>query len=323
MAEIKDVQGVQKLDEMNLEGGSLTITPQEHEESFSESKFELSPEEFIFPLTIEEAGQEYPLFAHMKSYTQNEGVELFDNSGIKFKVEGREKLRTKTSVNDKVRPFFWKHFNSLEGIGKLIWKETRKPLTDAEKDLYDQGEISEDLVSGMDLDRQEQEDYIRNNPAHRIEEAAVLQGYGNFNIDINVNPQQKRLYIGGNNKTIIKGHVFVFKSNVIDGKETGENEKIKIRLGFKRASEFNSKRYLVATGQTEVHRKSEEWQRIEDNQTILEIGKSELLFAEGYTINGAPCTEDNRKEWIDQFPFWHLQACVNDIYGRGAQLKKA
>jgi len=311
----KDAQGVQKLDSLNLEGELITL--EEHEASFSESVFELNRKEFIFPLAVEEAGQEFVLFAHMKPYNQPEGIDLFEAMGIKFKFDGREKITTRTGLNEKVRPFFWKHFVSLEGLGKLVWKETGKKLTDAEAELYLEGGIEDSKIAEVELDSPEQEDYVKTNPAKRIEEAAVMQGYGNFNVDIIESPKTTRLIVGGKSRNLIAGHVFVFNP------ETKTNQKIKIKIGFKKDSEFNFRRYLAATGQSEMHRKSEEWQRIEDYRTILEIGKSEILFAEGYTINGDPCTEDNRKDWVDLFPFWHIQACVGNIYGRGAQLKNS
>lgn len=311
-----DASGVQKLDSLEVTGGELTV--EEYNESFSPGVFELNRTELTFPLRVEDSGQEYILLSKMKPYTQAEGIELFESMGIKFKFDGREKITTKTGMNEKVRPFFWKHFIALNGLGKLIWAETGKSLTDKEIENYGKGNIDDVKVKVADMaDQAEQESYIRNNPAKRIEEATVMQGYGNFNVDIMDAPKTTKLIVGGKNQNIIVGHVFVYNP------DTETNQKIQIKIGFKKESEFNFRRYLAATGQSEMHRKSEEWQRVEDYKTILEIGKSEIIFAEGYTINGVPCTEENRRDWVDLFPFWHLQACVGDIYGRGAQLKNA
>jgi len=308
----KDAQGVRKLDDMHLEGEAVSL--EKHEASFSEASFELNRDSFIFPLAVEDAGQEHVLFAHMRPYTHAEGIELFDAMGIKFRFEGREKLITKSALNEKVRPFFWKHFVKLEGLGKLVWLDGGKDLTDGEVEDYLMDKVDPALVEEKEQDLDSQTTYIKDNPAKRIEEASVMQGYGNFNIDVISARKTSRLVIGGRSQNVIVGHVFVYDP------EHG-NQKVKVRIGFKKDSEFNFRRYLAATGQSEMHRKSEEWQRVEDYHTILDIGKHEMLFAEGYTIKGEPCTGDNIKHWIDAFPFWHLQACVDDIYGRGATLK--
>jgi len=306
-----DTQGVRKLDKMSLETDEITV--EEYEKSFANGTFELAQEELIFPLTVEDSGVEHVLFAHMTPYTHKEGIELFDAMGIKFKFEGREKLTTRTGLNEKTRPFFWSHFKSLVGVKKPVFADTEKELTASEVEAYLDGDLDAEVVE-VALSREEQEQYIRDNPAKRIEEAAVMQGFGNFNIDVMTARKTSGLLIGGRNINKIVGHVFVYDP------ESG-NQKIKVKIGFKKDSEFNFRRFLTATGQSELHRKSEEWQRIEDYKTILDIGKSEILFAEGYTINGKPCTEENKNEWVDLFPFWHLQACVNDIYSRGATVK--
>lgn len=307
-------QGVRKLDEMQLEGEPITL--EEHEASLTGATYELNRDAFIFPLSVEEGGQEFVLLAHMKPYTHKEGIELFEAMGIKFRFAGREKLITKSGINEKVRPFFWRHFINLEGLAGLAWKEGGKTLTEDEIEEFIEGRIDPALVEEVELDVEAQTEYIKENPAKRIEEATVLQGYGNFNIDVISLPKTSRLIIGGRSQNTIVGHVFVYDP-------VAGNQKVKVKIGFKKDSEFNFRRYLAATGQSEMHRKSEEWQRVEDYDTILDIGKGEILFAEGYTINGAPCTVDNRKDWVDLFPFWHLQACIDDIYGRGATLKNA
>ncbi len=312
--DVKAAQGVRKLDEMHIEGDAVSL--EEHEASFSSASYELNRDILIFPLAVEDAGQEFVLLAHMKPYSHKEGIELFDAMGIKFKFVGREKLTTRAGLNEKVRPFFWKHFSQLEGLAKLVWIKDGTDLIDKEIDEFLDGKFSDDQVTEAGLDLDGQKAYVKENPAKRLEECAVLQGYGNFNIDVLTARKTNRLIIGGRSQNTIVGHVFVYDP------EHG-NQKVKIRIGFKKDSEFNFRRYLAATGQSEMHRKSEEWQRIEDYDTILDIGKSEIIFADGYTINGKPCVADNIKHWIDLFPFWHLQGCVDDIYGRGATIKNA
>lgn len=178
-------------------------------------------------------------------------------------------------------PFFWKYFITLTGLAR-----------------------ADDSVPSQE----EVEDWIKSHPRFAIERNVILHGFGGVRVE--EEPPISLLDVGG--------RVHAWQSLYCPALNC--NVKMDMYHVLQPETELDIRRYNQAIGQSRIHTRRSEWERIVNYGVIESLYNATIIEIIGMTVNGSACTAVNKDTWVKLVPFWHKEAVIG-TYFRGVSVK--
>jgi hypothetical protein len=246
--------------------------------------YELTAQELVFPLKVEQDGGEFVVLFHVAPYLGSELKDLLNALGRRFVTTGRATVRMEPGSREATKPFFDRYFLKMGGIAGN----------------NGDGPPSLEMQKAFLADN----DYLKSR--------AVLEGYGGIIIEdaeeSEAKPKVFRLDMAKNR--IVKTGFTLYSV------ERNASYKIGIDHTLKKESAADLAKYEKATSLGEMNIRKQEWRSLEDYEAIEKLYDSLILSVSGAVVNGTICTEENQKEWVRLIPFWFKSATIDEAFRR-------
>ena len=225
------------------------------------------------------------VYAHMRPYEEYPMKELLAVRNTRMAPKPGNILDLKESGKSEIVKFFWDHFIRLSG---------------------------ESLVTpnGETISVEEQTAFIKKHPRLDIPTTAVLGGYGGMSVR---DPEGKSLLDLAEDNTVSLQQLIG-----LDGQEL----RISMTHHFRQETEADNLRYQTATGSSRIYTRRQEYERVTNYDIVGQMYNDMIRSIDGMTINGLPCVEQNKDEWVKKVPFWHKDYALENLF-RGSQAKNA
>jgi hypothetical protein len=237
--------------------------------------YELNAEEIIFPIRLEQDGQEViGNFAMDAQYPSHEVKAFLDDLQIRERSNDTDEREVELGDEAGCRDFVTKHFHGILGIEEDISRE--------------------DMLAWL---------HANSDQKTRI----YVEGYDKILLAPEEGSGKLRIVLGSSEGSV-KGKriLFVPEAGIITVNLEHKHRRIteEDRLKFRRATKMIEKgpRRLVRTN----------WDVME------QLYESIFQSLEGYLIDGAACTAENKPTWVKKVPFSDRMFAINRIMRRVA-----
>jgi len=186
----------------------------------------------------------------------------------------------------KIGAFFWKHFLKLSGLSKR---------------------------DGSEPTAEEQQQWIRKQSKLGIERAVVMNGFGGVSVE-QTEEDEEELLFDLDSDNCIKTYQHLYFPDL---KLT---RRIDMAHHLGQETDQHSRRYRQATGKSQIHTRKQEWEKVTNYDTVEHLYNGLIEKVDGMQVQGVPCTESNKTDWIELIPFWHKEFVLGELF-RGVQVK--
>ena len=246
---------------------------------------ELAAEEFVFPLTVEQGGEQYIALFHMGPYQPRELIDFLDKSAKEFRSSGRARVIVEASADPGYSDLFDRHFIRLSGI---------------------EGEPSVE----------EQKAWLAKHGL--LKRRAVQEGYGGAEIlesvDGSAPPHGLRLAELTSNRIALVWNLWSI--------EQSRAEPITITHLLRSETVEDQRRYTLATGRLETHTRKGTWKVLIDHAAVCALYDTMAEEVTGCVVNGLACKAENKAVWAGLIPAWHKVAVLLEVF-TGGSIKNA
>ncbi len=254
------------------------------------SPYELTQEELIFPQILDIGDVAREIWVHLRRYSNPDLRELLSNTGIAYESAGsRGKIRAVSSNASLVQKFFDDHFLKLS---KVSSEDGSEPSL----------EIQKEWLAEQD-------------PLRDIKRRAVLLGFGGIHSEISGEDPGGTLVL-----TVGKKTEKVSCRLIMVDPEMGKARFYNFCHVFRMPTKADGNRHSRSTGETEINTRKSQW-GVDVDHDALELLYNDLIErAEGYSMQGEECLENNKERWVRQIPYWHKYHALEELF-RGVQTK--
>lgn len=237
---------------------------------------ELTAQEWIYPVTLEVDGGEFPVAFHMKPYAASDLKAVFSALAARFKRAGGANMGIVPGNREAAKPFFDRHFIRISG-GEEATVEEQKAWLEA----FDFVKIDV-VINGMSLETVQPE-----------EEVKTLRFALNGSRAKTVTLKQRLIPESGMEEvTVLLVHHF---QPILAGHYT---------------------KYERASQESELNTRKGEWKTTEDYDVIERLYDELIDSVEGALLNGQPCTFENKGAWLRLVPFRQKSVAVDEAFRR-------
>ena len=244
---------------------------------------ELTAPELIYPVTLEQEGQEFKVAFHMLPYAGADLKQVFSGMAARFKRSGGSSMGIIPGDRGVCKPFFDRYFLRISG-GEDATVEEQKAWLDANDFIK-----SDFVINGMSLE--------------------VPQSDGQ-------EPKSLRFALNGNHPKPV-----TVKQRLIP--ESGASEvEIILEHSFSKIDPKHHIRFERASLESELNTRKGEWKTSEDYDAIEKLYDDLVESVNGALLNGKPCGLETKAGWIRLVPFRQKSVTVDELFRR-IRLKNA
>lgn len=266
--------------ELQVPGGELVP-----EQERPQQAFDVAATEVVLPRTL----LSRTIYVHMKPYSQQAYKELQEARAMRMQAGGdyvdlKDGGKTETSV------FFWKHFVRLSGPGM------KRP-------------------DGSMGTPEQHHEFVRTHPRFDFENS-VTRSYLTPHMKIK---HDEELYPGSlldlteEDSRVTLLHDLYFEK---DDREA----RIEMTHVFQPETEIDKRRFISASGLLRFYHQTRESERRVNYDTLGQLYNHLIRRVEGATVNGQPCDESNKEEWVKLVPMAYKDITLTELF-KGVQEK--
>lgn len=241
---------------------------------------ELTTPEYVFPISVEQEGEDCIALFHMRAYNETELLALLADSAALFRTEGRSKMVVEPASRVAFLDFFDNHFVRLSGI-------EGDPTVEAQKSWLAQHQ-------GL---------------KYRV----VQEGYAGAELPASSNGAvptgRLRLSDIVDNKISIQWPLWSSAKERI--------ETVTMLHHLRPETREDYKRYSAATSRVETHTRKKLYKVLMDNRQLTKLYDGMIEQLDGCVFQGGSCVANNKAEWCEKVPLWHKLAVVHEVFTGG------
>ena len=250
-------------------------------------QLELAAKEYVFPISVQDG--QFKLLCWMRSARSSEIKRFYDQMMIRRRSRGRSEMEYRTSDLPGVRAFVDDHFVRMEGAT---------------------------LEDGTEPSHDDQREWLNQNDSFKIR--IFREGYDAFADWADDEPAMakgKPMLILSRPEHTIRAAWKLYSEG------TKSEETIKLSVTFEKLTKADSYQYEKSFRIIENLKTSDRY--VETNWDVIEgIFDRKAKKIAGALIDGAPCDESNREQWIKMVPFSLKVFCLAKI-GEEVEIKNA
>lgn len=240
-------------------------------------RLELTAQEWIYPITLELAGNDFPVAFHMKPYAAPDFKAMLGALSARFKRVGGASMEILPGNREPCKTFFDRYFIRISG-GEEASIEEQKAWLNA----YDF--VKADVVlNGMTIE-----------PVESQEEE----------------PKTLRFAVNGSRSKTV-----TLKQRLLPEAGADAIELLLVHR-FQPILATHYAKYERASQESELNTRKNEWKASEDYNVIEGLYDELVDSIGGAVVKGKPCTIENKGDWIRLVPFRQKSVALDEAMRR-------